>query len=40
MSETITTRMVEKDDVEPVLEFLRAALGKPPLLRRTPDLFA
>ena len=40
MAETITTRALEERDVEPVLELLRAALGEPPLLRRTPDLIA
>lgn len=38
--ETITTRALDPSDVEPVLELLRAALGEPPLLKRTPELFA
>lgn len=38
--ETITTRALDRSDVEPVLELLRAALGEPPLLKRTPELFA
>jgi len=38
--ETITTRTLDHSDVEPVLELLRAALGEPPLLKRTPELFA
>ena len=40
MAEPITTRPLQKQDVESVLELLRAALGEPPLLRRTPELFA
>jgi GNAT superfamily N-acetyltransferase len=40
MSDTITTRILEDTDVERVLELLRAALGEPPLLKRTPALFA
>ena len=40
MSDTITTRELDESDVLPVLDLLRAALGEPPLLRRTPELFA
>jgi GNAT superfamily N-acetyltransferase len=37
--DTITTRELDERDVVPVLDLLRAALGEPPLLRRTPELF-
>lgn len=40
MTDVITTRRLEEADVEPVLELLRAALGEPPLLKRTPSLFS
>lgn len=40
MSNPIITRKMEKGDVEEVLELLRASLGEPPLLKRTPELFA
>ncbi|HET6688345.1 MAG TPA: GNAT family N-acetyltransferase [Rubrobacter sp.] len=40
MPDTITTRELEEGDVVPVLDLLRASLGEPPLLRRTPELFA
>ncbi|MGH8872893.1 MAG: GNAT family N-acetyltransferase [Acidimicrobiia bacterium] len=40
MSDTITTRVLEDHDVAGVLDLLRAALGEPPLLERTPRLFA
>ncbi len=40
MAETITTRHLDESDVLPVLDLMRAALGEPPLLRRTPELFA
>ena len=40
VSDTITTRILDDSDVPPVLDLLRAALGEPPLLRRTPELFA
>ena len=40
MSDTITTRELDDRDVLDVLDLLRAALGEPPLLRRTPELFA
>ena len=40
MADTITTRQLEESDVIPVLDLMRAALGEPPLLRRTPELFA
>jgi GNAT superfamily N-acetyltransferase len=40
VSDTINTRALEDHDVEPVLDLLRAALGEPPLLRRTPELLA
>ena len=40
MADTITTRQLEESDVLPVLDLMRAALGEPPLLRRTPELFA
>ncbi|MGH8951216.1 MAG: GNAT family N-acetyltransferase [Acidimicrobiia bacterium] len=40
MSDTITTRELDERDVMSVLDLLRAALGEPPLLRRTPELFA
>jgi len=39
MSDTITTRELDDRDVLDVLDLLRAALGEPPLLRRTPELF-
>jgi GNAT superfamily N-acetyltransferase len=39
VSDTITTRELDDRDVTSVLELLRAALGEPPLLRRTPELF-
>ncbi len=39
MTDTITTRELEDRDVAPVLDLLRASLGEPPLLRRTPELF-
>jgi GNAT superfamily N-acetyltransferase len=38
MPDTITTRRMERSDVDQVLDLLRAALGEPPLLKRTPDL--
>ena len=40
MADTITTRPLETRDVESVLGLMRAALGEPPLLRRSPELFA
>ncbi|MDF2728429.1 MAG: family N-acetyltransferase [Acidimicrobiia bacterium] len=40
MADTITTRHLDESDVLPVLDLMRAALGEPPLLRRTPELFA
>lgn len=40
MTETFTTRKMERDDVDEVLELLRVSLGEPPLLERTPELFA
>jgi len=40
VADTITTRQLEESDVLPVLDLMRAALGEPPLLRRTPELFA
>ena len=40
MADTITTRELEEGDVVSVLDLLRASLGEPPLLRRTPELFA
>ena len=40
MADTITTRQLADADVLPVLDLMRAALGEPPLLRRTPELFA
>ncbi|MGH8914713.1 MAG: GNAT family N-acetyltransferase, partial [Acidimicrobiia bacterium] len=40
MSDTITTRVLEERDITEVLELLRAALGEPPLLERTPEMFA
>ncbi len=40
MAETITIRPLVDGDIQPVLDLLRAALGEPPLLRRTPELFA
>jgi GNAT superfamily N-acetyltransferase len=39
VADTITTRELEEADVAPVLDLLRASLGEPPLLRRTPELF-
>lgn len=37
---TVTdTRVLEDSDVEEVLDLMRASLGEPPLLRRTPQLF-
>ena len=40
MGDTITTRELEDRDVPEVLDLLRASLGEPPLLRRTPELFS
>lgn len=40
MSETIVTRTMQRHDLDEVLELLRASLGEPPLLKRTPELFA
>ena len=40
MPETITVREFRDDDLDEVLEVLRASLGENPLLRRTPALFA
>lgn len=40
MSDTITTRVLDDGDVDSVLDLLRAALGEPPLLKRTRELFA
>ena len=40
MGDTITTRVLEDRDVPEVLDLLRTALGEPPLLRRTPELFS
>jgi GNAT superfamily N-acetyltransferase len=40
VADTITTRHLDESDVLPVLDLMRAALGEPPLLRRTPELFA
>lgn len=40
MSDTITTRQLGRSDVPAVLELMRASLGEPPLLQRTPELFA
>jgi GNAT superfamily N-acetyltransferase len=40
VADTITTRELEEGDVVSVLDLLRASLGEPPLLRRTPELFA
>jgi GNAT superfamily N-acetyltransferase len=40
VGDTITTRVLEDSDVPEVLDLLRAALGEPPLLRRTPELFS
>lgn len=37
---TITVRPFVEDDLDGVLDLLRAALGETPLLRRTPELFA
>lgn len=37
---TITVRPYVDDDLDGVLDLLRAALGETPLLRRTPELFA
>ena len=39
MPDTIITRQLEERDVSAVLDLLRASLGEPPLLRRTPELF-
>jgi GNAT superfamily N-acetyltransferase len=39
VADTITTRELEERDVAAVLDLLRASLGEPPLLRRTPELF-
>ena len=36
----VTTRAFSKEDVEAILDLLRAALGEPPLLKRTKELFA
>lgn len=40
MAEPITIRQFRDEDLEPVLDVLRAALGEPPGLGRTPQLFA
>lgn len=40
MSDVIVTRLMTRDDVEPVLELMRASLGEPPLLARTAELFS
>jgi GNAT superfamily N-acetyltransferase len=40
VADTITTRVLEDGDVTAVLGLLRTALGEPPLLKRTPELFA
>jgi GNAT superfamily N-acetyltransferase len=40
MTDTITTRRLDRSDLDGVLELLRAALGEPPMLKRTPELFA
>ena len=40
MPDTISTRPLADDDVQPVLDLLRAALGEPRLLKRTRELFA
>jgi GNAT superfamily N-acetyltransferase len=40
VSDTITTRELDDADVVPVLNLLKASLGEPTLLRRTPELFA
>jgi GNAT superfamily N-acetyltransferase len=39
VADTITTRQLDERDVPEVLDLLRASLGEPPLLRRTPELF-
>jgi GNAT superfamily N-acetyltransferase len=39
VADTITTRQLEERDVPEVLDLLKASLGEPPLLRRTPELF-
>jgi GNAT superfamily N-acetyltransferase len=39
VADTITTRELDERDVGQVLDLLRASLGEPPLLRRTPELF-
>lgn len=39
MSTMTDTRVLQNSDVEEVLDLMRAALGEPPLLRRTPELF-
>lgn len=40
MPDTIATRALGRSDVEETLDLMRAALGEPPLLKRTPELFA
>lgn len=40
MSDTITTRVLTSSDVGAVLDLMRLSLGEPPLLKRTPELFA
>jgi GNAT superfamily N-acetyltransferase len=40
MPDVITTRTLQDADVVSVLDLLRAALGEPPLLKRTPELFS
>lgn len=39
MATVTSTRLLEEDDIEEVLDLMRMALGEPPLLRRTPELF-
>jgi GNAT superfamily N-acetyltransferase len=40
MTNTITTRLLERSDLDSVLDLLRASLGETPLLRRTPEMFS
>lgn len=39
MSDTVTFRQAVREDLPQMLEVLKVALGQPPLLKRTPELF-
>ena len=40
MTDTVTIRPYQAEDLEPVLDLMRLALGETPVLQRTPALFA